>query len=255
MARFGSHEVADVTLYDTTTKKPVLFMDSLKVTNFENTADSSFASGGQGGGKILTWDFNRTTLFNVQNALLDPKAVAIQLGLTDVTTGAATITKREVLTLSGSAAATLSQTALNPATEVYVYITTDEISHDSELTYIAATPSATQFSLTGTALTSNVANANKKVVVYYTYTSGATAHSYTLNAEKFPGFYKIIGDTVLRNETSGVDEPYQFIIFKAKLMPNFNITLQSDGDPTVFDFNFEAYRNGASGDMVKFIKY
>lgn len=54
----------------------------------------------------------------------------------------------------------------------------------------------------------------------------------TISPDTFPGTYKIIGDTFMRSEKTGKDEPFQFIIGKAKVLSNVTITLQAEGDPS-----------------------
>lgn len=47
-----------------------------------------------------------------------------------------------------------------------------------------------------------------------------------------PGTYKIVGDTFMRSEKTGKDEPFQFIIGKAKVASEVTITLEAEGDPS-----------------------
>ena len=53
---------------------------------------------------------------------------------------------------------------------------------------------------------------NKKVVVYYTYESSDTTETYIVDATKFSGTYKLVGDTVIRNANTGKDEAFQVVI-------------------------------------------
>lgn len=253
MAKFGVKEVADVTLYDLTTGKPVLYLDSLKISNLENNAEEANATGGRGNGKLLTWDFGRTASFKVQDALLDPKALAALTG-NALVTGATTIMAKELITgVTGSTAGktkfTVSNTPLTTAGTYFVYKVVDGDNMDVEVsTGVTLTGSDVEVSSTDVAV-------GAKAWVFYQYTSGATAMKFKISADKFPGYYKVVGDTVVRNESTGVDEPFQIVINKAKLMPGFNLTLEASGDPTVFDFNLECYRPSDSADMITLIKY
>ena len=62
--RYGIKEVADVTFYeinqDGTPGKPVLFLDTLKVSTIEQTAETADARGGKGNPKLITWDLIST---------------------------------------------------------------------------------------------------------------------------------------------------------------------------------------------------
>lgn len=54
----------------------------------------------------------------------------------------------------------------------------------------------------------------------------------TISPDTFPGTYRVVGDTLIRSADTGRDEPFQFIIEKAKVQSNVTITLQAEGDPS-----------------------
>jgi hypothetical protein len=57
----------------------------------------------------------------------------------------------------------------------------------------------------------------------------------TISPSTFPGTYKIVGDTFMRSEKTGKDEPFQFVINKAKVQSSVTITLEAEGDPSTFE--------------------
>lgn len=258
--KFGAKEVMDLTFYDTVTGKPVLFLDTLKMTNIENTAEQSFARGGKGNPKLLTWDFNREATMTCQDALLSPKSFELLSG-NAVATGAVPIFMRQStvwedvsgtmtdkgnlypLKATADGAITLAFTPLEVASSILVYDANDD----------GGTP-LTAGTLSGTTLT-NVSWANKTVVAYYTYNSTATAQSYTITSDKFPSTYRIVGDTVIRNAQTGKDEKFQVRINKAKIQPGFTLTFQAEGDPSVFDMNIEILRESNNTNMITMVKY
>jgi hypothetical protein len=76
-----------------------------------------------------------------------------------------------------------------------------------------------------------------------------------VSANTFPGTYYVTGDTYVRSEASGDDEYFQFIIPKAKVTPESNtITLEAEGDPSVFNMNLKVLRP-KDGVMMKLVKY
>lgn len=249
----------DVIFYDTVTKKPVLFLDTLKMSNIENTAEETKLKGGKGNPTILTWDFNREATMAMTDALMSPKSFQILSG-NEVTTGVATINMRQStdwttdtppinkgslfpLIATGAGSVTLAFLPLEAVADILVY----DASDDGGTPLVAGT-------LAGNVLT-NVAWASKKVVVYYTYSSEATAQTYTITSDKFPSVYKIVGDTVVRNAETGKDESFQVVIGKAKVKPGFTMTFQSDGDASAFDMNVEILRESGSTQMIKMIQY
>jgi hypothetical protein len=54
-----------------------------------------------------------------------------------------------------------------------------------------------------------------------------------ISADKFPGTYKIVGDTFVRSKETGEDERFQFVIPQFKVGSEQTITLEADGDPAV----------------------
>lgn len=60
--------------------------------------------------------------------------------------------------------------------------------------------------------------------------------------------------TYARSELSGDDEFFQFIILRAKVTSENTITLEAEGDPSVFNLNLRVLR-GEGGQMMKLVKY
>ena len=60
--------------------------------------------------------------------------------------------------------------------------------------------------------------------------------------------------TYARSEVTGKDEFFQFIVPKAKMQAENTITLEAEGDPSVFNMNLRVMRP-ANGEMMKLVKY
>lgn len=60
--------------------------------------------------------------------------------------------------------------------------------------------------------------------------------------------------TYARSEITGKDEFFQFIVPKAKMQAENTITLEAEGDPSVFNMNLRVMRP-ANGEMMKLVKY
>ena len=74
----------------------------------------------------------------------------------------------------------------------------------------------------------------------------------TINANKFPGTYAIVGKTFAR-DIDGVDHVFTFYIPKAKIQSENTFTMEAEGDPTVFNMSLRVLRGNSDGDMVQFI--
>jgi hypothetical protein len=74
----------------------------------------------------------------------------------------------------------------------------------------------------------------------------------TINANKFPGTYAIVGVTYARDE-DGKDNLFYFYIPKAKIQSETTLTMEAEGDPTVFNMSLKVLRGNAAGDMMQLI--
>lgn len=92
------------------------------------------------------------------------------------------------------------------------------------------------------------------VYVEETYTGVENTYTIEVSANSFPGTYKLVGDTYARNKATGVDEYFQFIIPQAKMGAENTLTLEAEGEPTVFNMTMRVLRP-RDGVMMKLVKY
>ena len=92
-------------------------------------------------------------------------------------------------------------------------------------------------------------------MVYYDYDSEATAETYVIDAEHFSGTYKLVGDTVLRNQKTGKDEAFQVTIPNLKFTSNLELGFAAEGDPSTTTFECEVMRDTDTGAMIQMVKY
>ena len=79
----------------------------------------------------------------------------------------------------------------------------------------------------------------------------------TVDANTFPDPYLIIGKTVMRSYATGKDEPFVFVIPKAKVNIESTFTMEADGDPSTFEMVFKALSADIGGKkdvLVQFLK-
>lgn len=99
----------------------------------------------------------------------------------------------------------------------------------------------------------------KEGEMYYKWTRRKAVENQTLgkqiiiNAETFPGTYKLVGETYMRN-TVGEDQKYQFEIPLCKVSSNNHLVLQAGGEPTTFSMSLTALRR-FDGTMMKLTSY
>lgn len=96
--------------------------------------------------------------------------------------------------------------------------------------------------------------------VYYKWTRRiakdyqALGNTLIIDAEHYPGTYRLVGETYIRSRDTGKDQRYQFEVPLAKMSAENNLTLQADGDPTTFSMTLKALRR-EDGVMMKLTKY
>ena len=284
--RYGIKEVADVTFYeinkDGKPGRPVLFLDTLKVSTIEQTAEQADARGGKGNPKLITWDYGKEITVTIEDALFSPKSMSIMLG--DSTVAHATgeyVQHTAVVRLDdtgkfpeyfvadiydankgsvrkkvyiGNSTTPANMVAIDSAglqfgtvSNKFVgsqLVTEDGETKDSNFTIEELKAAA------ASAVYSD--NAGQKMM--FTYATKATTNLITISGDSFPGTYYVTGDTYARSDIDGRDQFFQFIIPKAKMSAEQTITLEAEGDPTTFNMNLTVLRP-EDGDMMKLVQY
>lgn len=233
--RYGIKEVADVTFYqlDNTgaPTNPVLYLDTLKVSTIEQTAENTTANGGKGNAPLIMWDYGKEITVTLEDALFSAKSMAIMFG-------------------NGNVGAAESAKIMKTEQFVGSSWSSDYVVNGKKYTktnpkfYTESGASIAQSSL------------QEGVTYFCTFdlnVSGA-ASVIEISANTFPGTYYVTGDTYARSEASGEDEFFQFIIPKAKVQSENTITLEAEGDPSVFNMNLTVLRP-KDGVMMKLVKY
>ena len=142
----------------------VLYLDTLKVSTIENTAEQADAKGGKGNAPLIIWDYGREITITLQDAVL-------------------------------------TQETLSMMFEGDAKDSTNEI---------------------------------------------------VISANTFPGTYAIVGKTFAR-DINGKDALFTWYVPKAKVNSEVTLTMEAEGDPTVFDMNLRVLRD-SDGTMVKLIR-
>ena len=254
--RYGIKEVADVTFYELdengAPKYPVLYLDTLKVSTIEQTAEEAEARGGKGNAALIAWDYGKEITVTLEDALFSAKSMAIMFGNGSVRkydqasaeNGEAYIMKTEqFIAITGEAESIAVPTAGTSSAGW-----NHQFAGPDGKLYEKLNPKF--YDVEG-----NPVSELKKDEKYFCSFDLMVAGSVIeISANSFPGTYYVTGDTYARSETTGKDEFFQFIVPKAKVQSENTITLEAEGDPSVFNMNLKVLRP-ADGVMMRLVKY
>lgn len=245
LEKYGIKEVADVMFYKINDSgeagEPVLYLDTLKVSTIEQTAEEVSANGGKGNPPLISWDYGKDITVTLEDALFSAKSMAIMFGDSTVKTSANGYTslKKTIAWTAKSSSDTPPTKFAGPQGKEYAIDST----HASNVVTYNATGSS-------------VASYEAGQIYYTTFDySIRDAGVIEISANSFPGTYYVTGDTYARSEKTGNDEFFQFIIPKAKVTSENTITLEAEGDPSVFNMNLHVLRPAGGGPMMKLVKY
>ena len=259
----------------------VLFLDTLKVSTIETTAENTAAQGGWGNPKLVQWDYGKEINITLEDALLSLESLRFMLGgaikkpaenapvvvrhTEEVVCGQNGIVPKPKDHLTGIE---LTPKATNGHPIRLINMTTGA---RTQLVYASGQTEPTidgshAISFKNPKMIGNdpVPSAKGDHIrifweeVLQNNDGQETAIEVTISPDTFPGTYKVIGDTFMRSEKTGKDEPFQFIINKAKVQSNVTITLQAEGDPSTFEMTLNVLRSTndqGENEMMKLVRY
>lgn len=249
----------------------VLFLDTLKVSSIETTAENVAAQGGWGNPKLVMWDYGKEINLTLEDALLSLESARIMLGgkikKLGVDAAGEEVTIHYTAEVKAGTDGQISfDNLINPSTKGK-FATADKPT--GEYRFINMTQgyrgigTGTDLKVWDEATKDYVAAeiAEKDTIrLFWQVTKtqepvdgSNSAVEITISPDTFPGTYKIVGDTFMRN-TNGQDYPFQFVINKAKVLSEVTLTMEAEGDPSTFEMQINVLRDD-SGEMMKMIRY
>ena len=274
----------------------VLFLDTLKVSTIETTAENTAAQGGWGNPKLVQWDYGKEINITLEDALMSLESLRFMLGGAIKRPAANTPvvirhTEEVVCGLNGVVPKPkdhLTNVELTPTATFGHPIRLINLTTGARTQLVVSSAAGAAISIDGTKAINFV---NPAMIGTETDTSGAepvttnksvataqgdhirifweevvtgasgeteSAVEVTISPDTFPGTYRVVGDTFMRSEKTGKDEPFQFIINKAKVQSNVTITLQAEGDPSTFEMTLNVLRSTndqGENEMMKLVRY
>ena len=225
--------------------KPVLFFDTLKVSTLSSTAQEVFATGGHGNAQLMGWDFGKEITLTLQDALFTPASMAAMFGVegNDFTKGLKQVKK-------------LDRTTKQTAARNFIVPGGNSNGFPSEADMVACTVFIDPTTMEPYADGTPIAEGEEfiKFTRSVAYEGQSLGTEIEISADKFPGTYKVVGDTFIKSKSTGEEQRFQINIPEAKLGGEQTLTLQADGDPSVFDMELKVLRPDDKV-MVRLIQY
>lgn len=294
--RYGIKEVANV-YFEALADEPkagitkgdiVLYLDTLKVSTVETTAENVSAQGGWGNPKLVTWDYGKDINVTLEDAVISWEEMRILMGavMNKATAEKPVKIRKNAQVLiekpADWAAAALKYEPVEG--EVDRAGLTDNGKHNLPKAGLAGVPfkwvdmsrglRGTQANFAANApvegtdyksvdetssafLDENGNVVTFKIRVFWEDTATAEAQGATelvISPDRYPGTYRVVGDSLIRSEKTGMDEAFQFVINKAKMLSEVTLTMQAEGDPSTFNMTLNVLRDD-DGNMMSLIKY
>ena len=266
----------------------VLFLDTLKVSTIETTAESTDATGGWGNPKLITWDYGKEITLTLEDALISLESLRFMLGGAIHKPSAAADNEPVIVRHTEEVVAGtdgklplpkdhLTKKTLTPkaiaghpirfinyggganstsaGTRTQIVATGDDTIEMSENCVLTFTNDAAGISGVAPEQGDHIRIFWEEV----TYSDSAEqAIEVTISPSTFPGTYRVVGDTFMRSQSTGADEAFQFVIGKAKVLSEVTITLEAEGDPSTFEMQLSVLRSNnerGENEMMKLIRY
>ena len=263
----------------------VLYLDTLKVSTIETTAESTDATGGWGNAKLVSWDYGKEITVTLTDALISLESLRFMMGGAIKRAKTATpvvVHHTEEVVVKEDNKVPAIKDHLVPTythhpiakfghpirlinitkgvrTQIVVEHSTDE---DKPLLVDADVEFKNPAMMENMSWDGHVDKGDHIRIfwdeIIENETGSETAIEVTISPSTFPGTYKVVGDTFMRSQDTGKDEPFQFIINKAKVSSEVTITLEAEGDPSTFDMTLNVLRDtndDGENEMMKLVRY
>jgi len=249
--KFGIVTVVNATFYDVDGTKPLISFDTLKMSNITSEGQQKEIRGGQGAELLLQYDFGRTATVEITDALVSMGSLEYLFGGT--LNSAATfkaLRRTEGTVIIANEIPSPGDIDATATASIVAIVTKPDGTRNKYP--VDATPEEVPFD-TITALNTAITDApvGSKYVLWYpsVQTTGEYKREMVLKATDFPPTVRMIGETIVLDADKGQKVAFQIEVPKLKLNANFTLSLDAEGDPSVFDFSGVALSH--NGDLIK----
>ena len=260
----------------------VLFLDTLKVSTIETTAENTAAQGGWGNPRLVQWDYGKEINITLEDALMSLESLRFMLGgAIKKSSSEKVIVRRSEEVVCGANGVVpkprdrFADIELTPTATYGHPIRLINLTNGARTQIVVESASGASKTIDGTKAinfinpaifgdaTPHATAQGDHIRIFWeeevdSASTGESAVEVTISPDTFPGTYRVVGDTFMRSEKTGKDEPFQFVINKAKVQSNVTITLQAEGDPSTFEMTLNVLRStndAGENEMMKLVRY
>lgn len=230
ISKFGAVTVMDALLRDPQTKKPILYLDTLKVSSISMEGETKEIRGGINAPTLIEYDFGRMVNFEMQDALASISSLAVMWGGKQADAAKSELYVNKIVTgaegvLTDFAYDLVEGTqklvwAYNAVTGAEVYLKKDA----SVVTAYSDEPMTT-------ALGQGVS-----LLLFIDGPAPENGSQVTIDNISLPPVVELIGKTFFIEQNNGKQMSYQINIPMLKINMGGGLTMEAEGDAAVFDF-------------------
>jgi hypothetical protein len=248
--RFGIVTVVNATFYEIDGDRPLISFDTLKVSNISAEGEQKEIRGGQGAELLLQYDYGRTANVEITDALVSMDSLEYLFGGSQTTTPFSALRRIEgIVTTAGTIEepdnwedGTYNKVVITKANGSKVE--KEGASAGEGPGFVWVDP------------TSSEAPTGAKYVLWYTAEYNGEGEPQTgkemiLRASDFPPTVRFVGETIVLDADAGKKVAMQIEIPKLKLDSSFTLTLDAEGDASVFDFGGVALSHNGQLLMIR----
>ncbi len=246
MQSYGVYGATKLCFYDLQTGKLAMYFPSANSFGFSLTGESQEIL--EAGSPALTFQGGRKGTLQIDTSIISPKLLTIMLGAVETNEASGNFAQYETGKVDGTTATFSLATAPATGTLSVFILEDDGRTVKTELTVAAgASPTATEYKITGQTITFEATNKNKAILCTYAK-AGTNITKVAIKSDTYAKAYKVQGLGQVR-QLSGVDALVEITVPQATAQSNMDLTFSAES-PSTFSFTMDLGKDPISNEMI-----
>lgn len=246
MESYGVYGPSKLCFYDLQTGKLAMYFPSANSFGFNLTGESKEIL--EAGSPALIFQGNRKGTVKLDTQIISAKLLSIMLGAVETNEANGNFAQYETYKVDGTTATVSLANAPATGTLSVFILENDGRTVKSELTVAAgATPTSTEYKISGQTITFEATNKNKPVLCTYAK-AGTNITKIAIKSDVYAKPYKIVALGQVR-QLSGTDALVEITVPQATAQSNIDLTYSSS-DPSSFSFTMDLGKDPISNEML-----